>query len=161
MIYCLWIYISREYLTSLKTYLNCCCLVAKLHLTFETPMEYSPPGSTIHGIFQARISEWVAISFSRGPSWQGIDAESSELAGGFITNEPKRKPTYLNYYLFTNWKFVSSDYFYPFLLAPTSVSGNYQSVSISCFFFFFFQFLHISEINSICFCFVWYISLFA
>ena len=30
---------------------------------------YSPPGSSVHGILQARILEWVAISFSRGPSW--------------------------------------------------------------------------------------------
>ena len=29
-------------------------------------MEYSPPGSSVHGILQARILEWVAISFSRG-----------------------------------------------------------------------------------------------
>ena len=107
---------------------------------FWDPMEYSPPGSTVHGISQTRISEWVAVSFSRGSSRQGIDAESSELAGGFITNEPTGKPTTsitgpLNYYLITNWKFVSSDYFYPFLLPPTSVFGNYQSVSLSCFCF--------------------------
>ena len=31
-------------------------------------MNYSPPGSSGHGIFQARILEWVAISFSKGPS---------------------------------------------------------------------------------------------
>ena len=33
------------------------------------PMDCSPPGSTVHGIFQARILEWVAISFSRVSSW--------------------------------------------------------------------------------------------
>ena len=32
------------------------------------PMDYSPPGSSVYGIFQARILEWVAISFSRGSS---------------------------------------------------------------------------------------------
>ena len=32
-------------------------------------MDYSPPGSSIHGIFQVRIPEWVAISFFRGFSW--------------------------------------------------------------------------------------------
>ena len=32
-------------------------------------MDCSPPGFSIHGIFQARILEWVAISFSRGSSW--------------------------------------------------------------------------------------------
>ena len=34
------------------------------HVRFCDPMDYSPPGSSIHGIFQARILEWVAISFS-------------------------------------------------------------------------------------------------
>ena len=32
------------------------------------PMDCSPPGSSVHGILQARILEWVAISFSRGSS---------------------------------------------------------------------------------------------
>ena len=33
------------------------------------PTDYSPPGSFVHGISQARILEWVAISFSRRSSW--------------------------------------------------------------------------------------------
>ena len=33
------------------------------------PMDYSPPGSSVHGILQARRLEWVAIPFSRGSSW--------------------------------------------------------------------------------------------
>ena len=44
------------------------CLVAKLYLTLCDPMDYSLPGSSIHGIFQARILERVATSFSRGSS---------------------------------------------------------------------------------------------
>ena len=36
--------------------------------TFCDPMHCSPPGPSVHGIFQARILEWVAISFSRGSS---------------------------------------------------------------------------------------------
>ena len=35
---------------------------------FYDPMDCSPPGSSVHGISQARILEWVAISFSRGSS---------------------------------------------------------------------------------------------
>ena len=45
------------------------CLVTKSCPTLCNPMNYSPPGSLVHGIFQARILEWVAISFSRGSSW--------------------------------------------------------------------------------------------
>ena len=43
-----------------------CCLVPKLYLTLCNPR--SSPGSSVHGISQAKILEWVAISFSRGSS---------------------------------------------------------------------------------------------
>ena len=38
--------------------------VAQLCLTLRDPMDGSPPGSSIHGIFQARVLEWGAIAFS-------------------------------------------------------------------------------------------------
>ena len=38
-------------------------------LTLCNPMDCSPPRFSIHGIFQARVLDWVAISFSRGSSW--------------------------------------------------------------------------------------------
>ena len=41
-----------------------CVLITQLCLTLCDPMECSPPGSSVHGILQARILEWVAISFS-------------------------------------------------------------------------------------------------
>ena len=40
--------------------------VSQSCLTLSNPMDYSLPGSSVHGILQARILEWVAISFSRG-----------------------------------------------------------------------------------------------
>ena len=43
-------------------------LVAKSCPTLCDPIDCSLPGSSIHGIFQTRILEWVAISFSRGSS---------------------------------------------------------------------------------------------
>ena len=43
-----------------------CVLVVQLYLTLCDPTDCSPPDSFIHGIFQARILEWVAFSFSRG-----------------------------------------------------------------------------------------------
>ena len=42
--------------------------VAQSGPTLCNPMDYSLPGSSIHGVFQARVLEWVAISFSRGSS---------------------------------------------------------------------------------------------
>ena len=51
----------------------CACAQARAHaqscLTLCNPMDGSPPGSFFHGISQARILEWVSISFSRGSSW--------------------------------------------------------------------------------------------
>ena len=44
-----------------------CC--AQSCLVLHDPMDCSPPGSSVHGIFQARTLEWVAISSSRGSSW--------------------------------------------------------------------------------------------
>ena len=58
---------------------------------FLQPHELYPPGSSVHGISQARILEWVAISFSRGSSWPGIEPVSPLLAGGFFITEPPRK----------------------------------------------------------------------
>ena len=43
-------------------------LVAQSCLTLCKPMDCSPPGSSVHGILQASILEWVAMSFSRGSS---------------------------------------------------------------------------------------------
>ena len=48
-------------------------------------MDCSPPGSSVHGIFQARILEWVASSFSRGSSWPRDWTQVSSIAGGPFT----------------------------------------------------------------------------
>ena len=48
---------------------KCEMLVAQLCLTLCDPMDCNPPGSSVHGILQARIMEWVAIPFSRGSFW--------------------------------------------------------------------------------------------
>ena len=40
--------------------------VAQLCLTLSDPMDCSLPGSSVHGIFQARVLEWVVIAFSEG-----------------------------------------------------------------------------------------------
>ena len=61
----------------------CTCLVAQSFLTLCDPMDCSPPGSSVHGILQARILEWVAILFSRGSSWQGDWIQSPALSVQF------------------------------------------------------------------------------
>ena len=59
------------------------------------PMDCSQSGSSVHGVFQARILKWVAISFSRGLPNPGIEPTSLAspvLAGGFVTTVPPGKP---------------------------------------------------------------------
>ena len=62
----------QKYFTLIAPYIcicmYICCLVAQSCPTLCDPMDCSPPGFSVHGISQARILEWVAISFSRGSS---------------------------------------------------------------------------------------------
>ena len=60
-------------------------LVAQACLTLCNPMHCSPPGSSVHGIFQARILEWVAISFSRESSHHRNRTQVSCIADSFFT----------------------------------------------------------------------------
>ena len=55
------------------------------------PMDWSLPGTSVHGISQARILEWVAISFSRGSCQPKDQTYISFIAGGFFTAEPPVK----------------------------------------------------------------------
>ena len=55
--------------------------VVQLYLTLCDPVDCSPPCSSVHGILQARILEWVAISFSRGSSWPRDWTQVSRIAG--------------------------------------------------------------------------------
>ena len=60
--------------------------------TLCDPVDCSPPGSSIHGILQARILEWVAISFSRGCSRPRDRTWSPALEADALTSEPPGKP---------------------------------------------------------------------
>ena len=90
--------------------------------TLCDPMDCSPTGSSVHGILQARVLEWIAITFSRGVPTQGLNpclsyllhwqqvlypsatccggargkeprpAASPSLVGGWFTTVPPRKP---------------------------------------------------------------------
>ena len=60
-------------------------LVAQTFLTLSDPMDCSPLGSSIHGILQARILEWVAIPTSKESSQQRDQTHVSCIAGRFFT----------------------------------------------------------------------------
>ena len=66
-------------------------LAAQSYLTLCNPMDCSPSGSSIHGILQARILEWVAIPFSRDLPDPGIRPWSSVLQTDSLLSEPPGK----------------------------------------------------------------------
>ena len=61
--------------------------------TLRNPMDSSLPGSAIHGIFQARILEWAAISFSGDLPNPGIEPVSPALRTDTLPSEPPGKPS--------------------------------------------------------------------
>ena len=90
-----WRQVTEARHKSLSVGRSCCCcycLVALLCLTLCDPMDCSPPGSSVHGICQARILEWVAISFSRESSQPRDPTHVSCSAGRSCTAEPPGKP---------------------------------------------------------------------
>ena len=60
--------------------------------TLCDPVDCSPPGSSVHGILQARIVEWVAIPFSRGSSRPTIEPVSPALQVNSLPFEPPGEP---------------------------------------------------------------------
>ena len=87
--------------TKLKTPWKWKCLVTQLCPTLCNSMDYSPPDSSVHGILQAGILDWVAIPFSRGSSWPGDWTQDSCITGRLFAvcatrNAPNATP-YLSY----------------------------------------------------------------
>ena len=70
----------------------CCCSVIKLFPTLWDTTDCSPSGSSVLGISQARILEWVLISFTRVSSWPRDQTRISCIIGRFFTAEPPGKP---------------------------------------------------------------------
>ena len=66
-------------------------LASQLCLTLCNPKDCSLPGSSVHGIFQARVLEWVAMSFSWGTSQPRGRTRVSHIVGRCFTSEPPGK----------------------------------------------------------------------
>ena len=56
-----------------------CVFIAQLYPTLWDALGCNPPGSSVHGILQERVLEWVAIPYSRGSSQPGIESGSPSL----------------------------------------------------------------------------------
>ena len=79
----------------------CACSSLQLCPTLCDPVDFSPPVSSVHGILQARILEWVAVPSSRGSSQPRDQIQFVFIAGRFSIAEPlgkedNSKPGFLN-----------------------------------------------------------------
>ena len=75
----------------LMVYFPVCIQSLQSCLTLCDPMDCSPPVSSVHGILQARILEWLASPFSRGSSQSRDQTQVSCITGRFFTTEPLGK----------------------------------------------------------------------
>ena len=73
---------TTERLSLFRTIMSVSCPV----VSYCNPMDYSPPGFSVHGISQARTLEWVAIPFSRGSSWPRDQTWVSCITDRFFTS---------------------------------------------------------------------------
>ena len=95
-----------------------CAKSLQLCLTLRNLMDGSPPGSSVCGILQARILQWVALPFSRGSSQPRDWIQVSCIAGGFFTVWATREPqalwnaAFLHLLLLTHFQ---GSFFYLFL----------------------------------------------
>ena len=67
-------------------------LVSQSRSTLCDPVDCSPPGSSVHGILQARVLEWGAIPFSRDLPSPGIEPGSPALQADYLLSEQPKKP---------------------------------------------------------------------
>ena len=74
---------------------SCCCFSPQLCLTLCSPLDCRLPGSSAHGVLQARILEWVATFFSRGTSQARDRTHVSCIGRRFLNTEPPGKPLLL------------------------------------------------------------------
>ena len=77
---------TKRSLSSFTLMLCMLCEVAQSCPTLCDPVDCSPPGSSVHGILEARILEWVAISFSRGSFRPRDQTQVSCIAGRHFTD---------------------------------------------------------------------------
>ena len=102
-------YIQIDIVKNIYKEIKCCfmvLLVYKLKSVAQScstlchPMDCRPPGSSVRGFFQARMPEWIAISFSRGCSWPRDWTQVSSLAGRLFTICVTREAQwFINFYI--------------------------------------------------------------
>ena len=110
------------------------------------PIDCSPPGSSVYGILQARILEWIAFPFSRGSFQPRDPSQVSCFVGRFFTIWATREVVFSiviiqSLYLSWNWKFVPFDCLC--LISPSTYSPPLASTKLS---FFSYEILFVFEV---------------
>ena len=104
--------------------------VAQSCSTLCNPMDCSLLRSSVHGIFQARVLEWIAISFSRGSSWPRNQTQVSHTVGRRFTvwatrEEPLSKKRYGSKSYIPTSMFIAA----LFTIAKTWKKSKYPSIA--------------------------------
>ena len=88
----------------------CCYLVPQSCLTLCNPMDWCPPGSSVHGISQARILEWVAMPHFRGSSlprdWTHISCIGRQILYHWAIWEGFNESQLLNRHYQNTWRYT-------------------------------------------------------
>ena len=113
-----------------------CVLITQSCLIVCDPMDCSPLGSSVHGILQARILEWVAIPFSRGSSQPRDLTPVSHIGDRFVTIWATREACTVSYNTFKSWKGLrkfSTDGFCIKSECEAILENDQKAVRSSCF----------------------------
>ena len=92
---------------------------------FCDSMDCNPPGSSVHGILQSRILEWVAIPFSRGSSWPRDLTELFYIAGIFFNFWVTRE-TPLTALFRYHWYIIASQIYNWYIIASSGKEPTCQ-----------------------------------
>ena len=131
------------YLNLKEIFLQCCIsfchegvLVFQLHPTLFDIMNHSPPGSSVHGILQARILEWLAMPFSktssrpaRFPSYDSAN-QSQLYMHLLLPSFPSLHPIHLSHHSASDWAPCATQQ-----LLTTHPSHTWECVYVDAVFF--------------------------
>ena len=110
-----------------------CAKLLQLCLTLCDPMDHSWPDSSIHGILQARILEWVALSFSRG----SFPTQRSNLSllnflhwqvGSFFFFKWTKSHLFFFSFIYISWRLITLQYCSSFCHTLTWISHGFTCV---------------------------------
>ena len=102
-------------------------------------MDCSPPGSSVHGILQERMLEWVSMPFSKGSSQSRDQMQVSHIAGGFFTvwairEAPRPQKSYCHLFMkvYTNTNEASKESMKDFsIIIFNSIKKRGQNININ------------------------------